>query len=179
MTTTKNLLIAMGAFAALSFTACNDGVDTSEAVGNDIEAAADRASDAVGDAASEAGDDLSDMRARAGRSIDEATNEIQYEWNDESRDLYGDMREAGGYIDNRMSELKRDMSSASAEAKAKMQTEYNELEVASKRMRDDVDNWSDRVGNNFSRYATETRNYLGGLDLDVDLDDNNRDYDYN
>lgn len=173
------LLLALATGATLTFAACNDGRDTSEAIGNDIEAGADRAADALGNAADETGEALSNMSDRAAANIDAAANKIQYEWNEESRDLYGDMREAGGYIDNRMNELDREMSTATADAKAEMQQEYNQLKVASKRMRDDVDNWSDRVGNNFERYSKDTRAYLGGLDLDVDLDDNRRDYDYN
>ncbi len=176
----KFCLLAIGAFATLAFGACNnaDGTDTSEAVGNDIEAGADRAGEALENAAENTGEALSNATDKASASINAAADRIQYEWNDESRDLYGDMREAGGYIDNRMSELKRDMSSANAEAKAEMQEEYNELEVASKRIRGDVDNWTDRVGNDFQRYGRETRDYLNGLDVDINIDDDARDYDY-
>ena len=171
MKTSKNLLLALGASAAFAFGACNDGRDTSEAIGNDIEAAADRGANA--------GDAMANAADRAGRSINAAADRIEYEWDENSRDLYGDMREARGYMNNRMSELDREMSTASAEAKAEMQQEYNQLKAASQRVGNDVDNWADRVGNDFDRYSNETRAYLEGLDLDVDLDDDRRDWDYN
>ena len=115
---TKSFLLACGACAALSFGACADGKDTTEAVSDDIEAGADRAGDAMSEAANDAGNAMSNAGADASASINAAADRIQYEWNDESRDLYGDMREANGYMQNRMSELERDMASASAEAKA-------------------------------------------------------------
>lgn len=171
-----NFLLALGASIALgTVVACNDGVDTSEAVSNDIENAADRGANALGNA----GDRIANAAGNAGDRIDAAADRLDYEWDTESRDLYGDMREARGYMDNRITELERDMESAGADAKMEMRREYDELKAASRRVGDDVDNWSDRVGNDFDRYSADTRSYLEGLDLDVDLDDDRRDFDYN
>jgi peptidoglycan hydrolase CwlO-like protein len=113
------------------------------------------------------GDDPSSERAED--KMEEAADAVGDAMVAEKNDLKGEINEATANIDRRLEKLNNDMKDATAEAKAEMQEEANQLEAKRKQLAQDLENFGDKTGAEWDQFKSNVRETMKDLGKDDNM----------
>jgi len=100
------------------------------------------------------------------KEVNEAVNAVGDELESEKNELKREISDAQSNIDRRLEKLNNDLKTANAQAKADIQKEIDKLEAKRKQLAQDLENFGDKAGAEWSQFKANVRATLKDIGED-------------